>query len=125
MMRGDLQRFWLATGLTLVLVSPALSQEASVDRASLDAAAGRLVFQNVLLADPQAFTGRPRRTAPLPAERYARLSIGDVSSDREELGRVALPTVAASAATAPRQSEPIQAGRKRTVRVILASPYGQ
>jgi hypothetical protein len=128
-MRGNLRGFGLASGLTLLLAAPALSQEASVDRAGLDAAAGRLVFQNVLLADPQAFTARARRTASLPVEKYA--SIGDASRDREELdvgaGRVASrgSADAASAAMAPRRPEPIQAGSKRTVRVILPSPYGQ
>ena len=128
-MRSHLQGFGLASGLTLLLVAPALSQEASVDRAGLDAAAGRLVFQNVLLADPQAFTARPRRTASQPAEKYA--STGDASRDREELdvgaGRVASrgSATAAPAGTAPRRPEPIQAGTKRAVRVVLASPYGQ
>ena len=85
----------LAAGLAVSL-SPVLAQDASQDRAGLDAAAGRAVFRNVLLADPQAFTRRPllrtreqaRVPVPLP------VIAGDVSMDREALnagaGRVAV-----------------------------------
>ena len=38
-----------------------------MDRADFDAAAGRTVFQNVLLADPQAFSSRPRLRRGVPA----------------------------------------------------------
>ena len=50
-------------GLAFLLGGPALAQDASLDRANLEAAAGRRVFENVLLADPQAFARRtPVRT---------------------------------------------------------------
>ena len=50
-------------GLAFLLGGPALAQDASLDRANIEAAAGRLVFENVLLADPQAFARRiPVRT---------------------------------------------------------------
>ena len=45
-------------GLAFLLGGPALAQDASLDRANLEAAAGRRVFENVLLADPQAFARR-------------------------------------------------------------------
>src|SRR4051794_29835026 len=52
-----------AIGLAFLLGGPALAQDASLDRANLEAAAGRLVFENVLVADPQAFARRtPVRT---------------------------------------------------------------
>lgn len=126
----------LAAGLAVSL-SPVLAQDASQDRAGLDAAAGRAVFRNVLLADPQAFTRRP----PLGTRGQAQaavaspVSAGDVSMDREALdagaGRVAFRT----SLTAPeppsggtpgaKRTAPAQADGKRTVRVVLASPYGQ
>jgi len=125
----------LAAGLAVSL-SPALAQDTSQDRAGLDGAAGRAVFRNVLLADPQAFTRRP----PLGTRGQAQaavaspVSAGDVSMDREALdagaGRVAfrtsLPPDAPSGGTpGAKRTAPAQADGKRTVRVVLASPYGQ
>jgi len=118
--------------LQFLLGGPALAQDASLDRANLEAAAGRLVFENVLLADPQAFARRtPVRTrdqartmAPAPA------SAGDASADREAFdlaaGHAAFRSQGAEAAVPPmRRTEVAQASGKRSVRVILASPYGQ
>ena len=74
-----------AIGLAFLLGGPALAQDASLDRANLEAAAGRLVFENVLLADPQAFARRTpvrtrdqARTTALAAP----ASTGDASADR-------------------------------------------
>src|SRR5215211_7371536 len=73
-------------GLAFLLGGPALAQDASLDRANLEAAAGRLVFENVLLADPKAFA----RRAPVRARDQARTialaasaNAGDASADRE------------------------------------------
>ena len=73
-------------GLAFLLGGRAFAQDASLDRANLEAAAGRLVFENVLLADPQAFARRtpvrtrhPARTTALAAP----ASTGDASADRE------------------------------------------
>src|SRR5829696_8670003 len=73
-----------AVGLALLLGGPALAQDASLDRANLEAAAGRLVFEK--LADPQAFARRTpvrtrdqARTTALAAP----ASTGDASADRE------------------------------------------
>jgi hypothetical protein len=123
----------LAAGLAVSL-SPVLARDASQDRAGLDAAAGRAVFRNVLLADPQAFTRRPllrtreqaRVPVPLP------VIAGDVSMVREALnagaGRVAVRSSLAhespsGATLAANRTAPAQTDGKRTVRVILASPY--
>ena len=51
--------YGLAAGLTVSLSTPVLAQDASQDRAGLDAAADPAFFKNVLLADPQAFSRRP------------------------------------------------------------------
>jgi hypothetical protein len=48
------------TAVLALLAAPALAHEASRDRADLDAAAGRVIFQNVLLANPAAFASRSR-----------------------------------------------------------------
>src|SRR3954471_9842804 len=75
-----------AIGLAFLLGGRAFAQDASSDRANLEAAAGRLVFENVLLADPQAFARRTpvrtrdqARTTALAAP----ASTGDASADRE------------------------------------------
>jgi hypothetical protein len=126
----------LVGALTVSLSATALAQDASQDRAGLDAAAGRLAFQNVLLADPQAFSRRPPlRTLEQPQAAVAPpVSAGDASMDREALdaaaGRVALRSSVAeeprsNATLAARRTASAQAGGKQTVRVILASPYGQ
>ena len=135
-MHRDLTRACgLAAGLAVSLI-PALAQDASQDRAGLDAAAGRAVFGNVLLADPQAFT----RRLPLGTGEQARgavvllVSAGDASMDRQSLdagaGRVTLrdsllrepPSGGAPSAKRTASAQP---SGKRSVRVILASPYGQ
>jgi hypothetical protein len=80
----------LHAGATLSMGSSAFAQDASRDRADLDAAAGRTVFHNVLLADPQAFASRPRitpdrprRSSDLPA------ATGEASADRQHLDAAA------------------------------------
>ena len=102
-----------------------------MDRADLDAAAGRLIFQNVLLADPQAFapraragaTGRPSRLEPpAPAQAAAVVPSGDAAADRRELDAAAGRAGAPADMPAARAREQPGAGR-RNVRVILASPY--
>jgi hypothetical protein len=128
--------YGLAAGLTVSLSAPVLAQDASQDRAGLDTAAGRAVFQNVLLADPQAFSRRP----PLRIREQAQGAVvppvgpGDASLDREALdagaGRVAVrssiaPESRPQATLAPKRTTPSQKDGRRTVRVILASPYGQ
>src|SRR5829696_5258878 len=122
-----------AIGLAFFLGGPALAQDASLDRANLEAAAGRLVFENVLLADPQAFARRtPVRTRDQaqPIALAAPASRGDASADREAFdlaaGRAAFRGQGAEAAVPPmRRTEVAQASGKRSVRVVLASPYGQ
>ena len=114
-----------AIGLAFLLGGPALAQDASLDRANLEAAAGRLVFENVLLADPQAFARRtPVRTRDqartmAPA---APASAGDASADREAFdlaaGQAAFRSQGAEAAVPPmRRTEVAQTGGKRSVRV--------
>jgi hypothetical protein len=122
-----------AVGLAFLLGGPALAQDASLDRANLEAAAGRLVFENVLLADPQAFARRTpvrtrdqARTTALAAP----ASTGDASADRETFdvsaGRATFRGRGAESAVPPmRRTEVAQASGNRSVRVILASPYGQ
>ena len=112
---------------------PALAEDASVDRASLDAAAGRLVFENVLLADPQAFARHtpvrnqaPPRTIALAVP----ASTGDASLDRLAFelaaGRPSFRSQGAERPLPPAtRSEVSQPGGKRSVRVVLAAPYGQ
>jgi mitochondrial fission protein ELM1 len=120
-------------GLAVLLGGRAYAQDASSDRANLEAAAGRLVFENVLLADPQAFARRTpvrtrdqARTTALAAP----ASTGDASADRETFdvsaGRATFRGRGAESAVPPmRRTEVAQASGKRSVRVILASPYGQ
>jgi hypothetical protein len=117
--------------LSTLVVAPALAQEASRDRAEFDAAAGRVIFQNVLLSDPQAFSARPRsrtrdqRVANVEAPAAA----GEASADRHQLDAAAGRPVFHSASpvqpapTLPREQAP--GTKQRNVRVILASPYGQ
>jgi hypothetical protein len=114
--------FIFAGGIVSV-ASLAIAQDASQARADLDAAAGRIVFQNVLLADPQAFSPRskpipPRfRVEPLPPT-------GEASADRYQLdqaaGRPAFQSDLPSAPEATRDGP-----RQRSVRVILPLPYGK
>jgi hypothetical protein len=119
-------------GLAFLLGGPALAQDASLDRANLEAAAGRLVFENVLLADPQAFA----RRSPVRTRDQARTmalaapaSTGDASADRETFdvaaGRRNFRSQGAEIAVPMRRTEVAQASGKRSVRVVLASPYGQ
>ena len=120
-------------GLAFLLGGSALAQDASSDRANLEAAAGRLVFENVLLADPQAFARRTpvrtrdqARTTALAAP----ASTGDASADRETFdvsaGRATFRGRGAESAVPPmRRTEVAQASGNRSVRVILASPFGQ
>jgi hypothetical protein len=120
-------------GLAVLLGGRAYAQDASSDRANLEAAAGRLVFENVLLADPQAFARRTpvrtrdqARTTALAAP----ASTGDASADRETFdvsaGRATFRGRGAESAVPPmRRTEVAQASGNRSVRVILASPYGQ
>ncbi len=129
------KQLWLAA-LALTLGGPAAAEDASQDRINFDAAAGRVVFQNVLLADPQAFASRsslgersPSRTALAPPA-----SSGEASRDRDALdvtaGRVAFRSTlgvdpqSTINTLATRRNSPSQPGSK-SVRVVLASPYGQ
>src|SRR4051812_40186157 len=80
----------IPAGAMLFVASLAAAQEASRDRADFDTAAGRIVFQNALLAGPQAFSSRSRITPTPP-----RLAVeppaptGEASSDRDQLDRAA------------------------------------
>ena len=122
----------MPAALLMAFAAPALTQEVGKDRADLDAAAGRLIFQNVLLADPQAFAPRARAGAtggpsrpPASAQAAAVVPSGDAAADRRELdaaaGRAGAPGNRPAEA-AERAREQPAAGR-RNVRVILASPY--
>jgi hypothetical protein len=116
----------------MAFAAPALAQEVARDRADLDAAAGRLIFQNVLLADPQAFSpraragaiGRPSRPEPplAPAQAAAAVPSGDAAADRRDLDAAAGRAGTPEDMPATRAREQPGAGR-RNVRVILASPY--
>jgi hypothetical protein len=109
------------------LATAGLAQEVSRDRAEFDAAAGRTVFQNVLLADPQAFSSRPRLRREEPRVVVAApAATGDASADRYELDAAAGRQVYSSL-PAPSSKREQVAGPKgqRTVRVILPSPYGR
>jgi len=113
-----------AAALVLPLAPSALAQDASMDRAGFDAAAGRLVFQNVLLADPQTFASRPRpgrREAAKPVEAPA--DTGEASKDREQLDLAADRGSRQAAMAAPQRR--VAASGSKPVRVILALPYGQ
>src|SRR5687767_9109209 len=59
----------LRAAVVTFLVAPAFAEDASRDRAEFNAAAGRTIFQNVLLADPHAFSPRPHLRASLPPSR--------------------------------------------------------
>ena len=107
-----------AIALAFLLGGPALAQDASLDRANLEAAAGRLVFENVLLADPQAFARRTpvrtrdqARTTALAAP----ASTGDASADREAFdlaaGRAAFHGQGAQAAVPPMRRTEVEIGR--------------
>src|SRR3954447_22000453 len=73
------------------LAMPVLAQEASRDRADLDAAAGRVIFQNVLLADPAAFASRARARSrdQLPRSAHHPAATNEASADRQELDAAA------------------------------------
>ena len=117
--------------IALLPAGPAAAQEASRDRAELDAAAGRRVFENVLRADPSAFASRPlaRRDPRLVARLEPPAVTGDVASERAELDAAAGRTVYASAAQAAAQPQPtgssLQGTAPRRVRVVLPSPFGR
>jgi hypothetical protein len=120
-------RAFVAALAALWASTPALAQEVSRDRAEFDAAAGRTVFQNVLLADPQAFSSRPRLRREEPRVVVAApAGTGDASADRYELDAAAGRPVYSSL-PAPTSKREQVAGPKgqRTVRVILPSPYGR
>ena len=108
--------------------TPGLAQDASRDRADFDAAAGRTVFQNVLLADPQAFSSRARLRSEEPrAVVAAPAASGDASADRYELDAAAgRPVYSSLPAAAPSKREQGPGPKQqRTVRVVLPSPYGR
>jgi hypothetical protein len=110
------------------LATAGLAQEVSKDRAEFDAAAGRTVFQNVLLADPQAFSSRPRVRREQSASVVApRAASGDASADRYELDAAAGRPVYSSlpAPTSSKREQVAGPKPQRTVRVILPSPYGR
>ena len=117
---------FLSAGALLSVASTGIAQDALRDRADLDSAAGRTVFQNALLADPQAFSLRPRITPTPP-----RLALeppaptGEASADRYELDRAAgRPAFRNSPFGAPEAKREQSAGpRQRSVRVVLPSPY--
>jgi hypothetical protein len=116
----------ISTGAMLSVASLGLAQEAWRDRAELDTAAGRIVFQNVILADPNAFSSRPR-TKPTPP-RFAVEALaptGEASADRYELDRAAgRPAFRNSPFGAPEaKREQSARPRQRSVRVVLPSPY--
>ena len=114
----------IVSAVAVLSSGPAYAQDASRDRADFDAAAGRRVFENVQLADPNAFSRRARVT---PAEAFAMLerpaASGEVSSDREEFdaaaGRIVHPS------TGPVRAQHASARSGRPVRVILPSPFGR
>jgi hypothetical protein len=118
----------LSAGALLSIASPGIAQDALRDRADLDTAAGRTVFQNALLADPQAFSPRPRVT-PTPS----RLALeppaptGEASADRYQLDRAAgRPAFPSTLSNAPQPNrEQNAAPRQRSVRVVLPSPYAK
>jgi hypothetical protein len=114
----------MASAVAVLSSAPAHAQDASRDRAELDAAAGRRVFANVQLADPNAFSRRARVT---PAQALAMLerpaASGEVSSDREEFDAAAGRTVHPS--TGPARAEHASVRSGRPVRVILPSPFGR
>jgi hypothetical protein len=124
-------RTFVAALAALWASSPALAQEVSSDRAEFDAAAGRAVSRNVLLADPHAFSSRPRLRREQSSDVVIRpAATGDASADRFELDAAAGRQVYSSLpgpASAKREQGAGPKGPKqqRTVRVILPSPYGR
>jgi hypothetical protein len=73
-----------------------------MDRADFDAAAGRTVFQNVLLADPQAFSSRPRlRRGESRAVVTAPATTGDAAADRRTRRRCWPPGLQLPPGTTP------------------------
>jgi hypothetical protein len=109
-------------------ITPAMAQEVSRDRAEFDAAAGRTVFQNVLSADPQAFSSRPRvRREQSASVVVPRAATGDASADRYQLDAAAgRPLYSSLPGPAPSKPEPVAGSKQqRAVRVILPSPYGR
>jgi hypothetical protein len=120
----------LIVPVALVLTGSASAQEFSRDRAELDAAAGRQVFENVLIADPLAFSSRT--PAQLHARSVARLEApaptGEAAADRAELDAASGRRVYASTARAtpePQRNADVQGSAPRRVRVVLPSPYGR
>jgi hypothetical protein len=110
------------------LATVGLAQEVSKDRAEFDAAAGRTLFQNVLSADPQAFSSRPRvRREQSASVVVPRAATGDASADRYQLDAAAgRPLYSSLPGPAPSKPEPVAGSKQqRTVRVILPSPYGR
>ena len=81
--------------LAFLLGGPALAQDASLDRANLEAAAGRLVFENVLLADPQAFA---RRTPVRTRDQARTIRACSCPRVRVTLRRIAKPSTLPQAA---------------------------
>src|SRR3954454_16015453 len=81
----------LLAAISMSLAVPVLAQEASRDRADLDAAAGRAIFQNVLLADPAAFSSRARAHTrdDSPRSIHAPAATNEASADRQELDAAA------------------------------------
>ena len=121
-------RAFVAALAALWASTPALAQEVSRDRAEFDAAAGRTVFQNVLLADPQAFSSRPRVRREEPRVVVAApATAGDASADRYELDAAAGRPVYSSlpALTSSKREQVAGPKQQRAVRVILPSPYGR
>src|SRR3954467_6043592 len=118
----------LLAAISTSLALPVLAQEASRDRADLDAAAGRVIFQNVLLADPAAFSSRAhaRTRDELPRTVQAPAATNEASADRQELDAAAGRPVFSSSGgrtVVPARKIPEPATKRaRSVRVVLASP---
>jgi hypothetical protein len=119
-------------GPVLCLALPAFAEDASRDRAEFDAAAGRTIFQNVLLADPNAFSSRPRLRASLSPSLVTEppATTGEGSVDRRDFdaaaGRADYSALQTQPTPSPARNAQPNAGKpQRTVRVILPSPYGR
>jgi hypothetical protein len=120
---------FLSAGAILSVTSLAIAQDASRDRNDLDTTAGRSVFQNAPLADPQVFSSTPRIT---PTSRRFAVDppppTGEASADRNQLDRAAGRPVFQSAPSSfvPNPKREQSAGpRQHSVRVVLPSPYRQ
>ena len=124
MLNCALLPFILAGGMASV-ASLGIAQDASQARADLDAAAGRIVFQNVLLADPHAFS--PPKPIPPQFEVEPLAPTGEASADRYQLDRAAgRPAFQSDLPSAPEAKREQGAGpRQRSVRVVLPLPYGK